>query len=59
MERLVDHDCDPTVVNNLGETALDLACRFGHLEVICFSNLISPKYCFMEIKPFFNLVSNT
>ena len=34
MERLVDHDCDPTVVNNQGETALDLACRFGHLEVI-------------------------
>ena len=34
MERLVDHDCDPTVVNNQGETALDLACRFGHLEVM-------------------------
>ena len=34
MERLVDHDCDPTVVNNQGETALDLACRFGHMEVI-------------------------
>jgi ankyrin repeat protein len=41
VERLVDHDCDPTVVNNRGETALDLACRFGHLEVNnvvkCFS----------------------
>ena len=40
---MVDHDCDPTVVNNKGETALDLACRFGHLEVIIdFTSMFFP-----------------
>ena len=54
MERLVDHDCDPTVVNNQGETALDLACRFGHLEVmrlnvVEFTSKVTEKLNFMQI----------
>ena len=50
VERLVDHDCDPTVVNNWGETALDLACRFGHLEVrkVILSAKIVGRSCLQQ-----------
>lgn len=30
---LLDRNCSSLTVNNKGETALDLACRYGHVHV--------------------------
>ena len=36
---LLDRNCSTMTVNNNGEAALDLACRFGHVHVGTTSNL--------------------
>lgn len=39
-ELLLDKGCNSWTTNKNGESALDLACRFGHVHVCIFTNLI-------------------
>lgn len=45
---LLDKGCNSWTTNKNGESALDLACRFGHVHVCIFTNLIPDEIWYKE-----------
>lgn len=44
VEQLLENACDPSIRNNRGETALDLAAQYGRYEFVFFYTLFLLNY---------------